>query len=114
MKLQTLMLEVDRRMSNMDSYATIDEYIKVLAAFTQKWKDSEYRLETRKEILMSGLTKYGFFIISIPYAISTPWCVGSWLHPDSGVQHRGFAILVVFRCVDRELYSWCYPICEFS
>ena len=58
MKIQTLAMEVNCRMTNMDRYATIEERAEVVKKFTQKMKDSEYDHGTRTEILKSGLTRY--------------------------------------------------------
>ena len=55
-KLQTLALEVDRRMCNMDRLATTDDRNEVLKTFIRKLKDSGYDHPTRVEILTSGLT----------------------------------------------------------
>ena len=57
-KLQTLAMEVDRRMNNMDAFTTRKERVGVLAKFVQKLKDSEYDVATRTEILEAGLKRY--------------------------------------------------------
>ena len=55
MKIQTLAIEVDRRMSNMDRDTTESERLEVLEKFITKMKDSGYGHGTRCEILNSGL-----------------------------------------------------------
>ena len=57
-KIVTLSEEIKRRMLNMDPVHTKEERLQIILKFSQKMVDSGYVSDTRKEILISGITRY--------------------------------------------------------